>query len=88
MPALPLAANSGQYLATGEYTSSSPRSTNTSAVSAVIVLVTDQVVVMVSCTHWVLRSMSAHPPHRSTRNTPFRTTASDAPNSSPASRFS
>jgi hypothetical protein len=48
-------ANSGRYLATGEYTSSSPRSTNTRAASAVIVLVTDQVVVMVSRAHGVLR---------------------------------
>jgi len=42
------AANSGQYLATDAYTSNSPRSTSTSAASAVIVLVTDQVAVTVS----------------------------------------
>jgi hypothetical protein len=61
------AANSGQYLATDAYTSNSPRSTSTSAASAVIVLVTDQVAVTVSFTHGVPCSMSTHPPHRSTR---------------------
>jgi hypothetical protein len=45
----------------------SPRSTSTSAASAVIVLVTDQVAVTVSFTHGVPCSMSTHPPHRSTR---------------------
>ncbi len=40
-PAFPLAANSGQYLATGASKSSSPRSASSSAVSAVMVLVVE-----------------------------------------------
>ena len=46
---LPLAANSGQYFATGASTSSSPRSTSISAARLVTVLVEDQTLVMVSC---------------------------------------
>ena len=38
---LPLAANSGQYLATGALKSIRPRSASSSAVSAVIVLVVE-----------------------------------------------
>ena len=48
---LPAAANSGQYPATGASRSSSPRSARISAHSAVIVLVVDQTLVMVSRSH-------------------------------------
>ncbi len=46
---LPAAANSGQYLATGASRSRSPRSARISALSATIVLVVDQTLVIVSC---------------------------------------
>jgi hypothetical protein len=39
--AFPLAANSGQYFATGAWTSSSPRSASRRAVRAVMVLVVE-----------------------------------------------
>src|SRR6516164_4578190 len=45
--ALPLVANSGQYLATVASRSSSPRSTSTSAASAVMHLVVEKMLVMV-----------------------------------------
>src|SRR5262249_39709118 len=47
IPALPRAANSGQYLATVASRSSLPRSTSTSAASAVIVLVVEKTLVTV-----------------------------------------
>jgi len=53
MSSLPLAAKSGQYLATGAYTSSSPRSTRTSAQSDVIVFVVDHTFVIVFSDHGV-----------------------------------
>src|SRR5437763_1689695 len=81
MPSLPLAANSGQYLVTGAYTSSSPRSTSSSAASESMVLVVDQTLTMVSRSHWRVRSASAQPPHMSTTNSPSTVTAMDPPSS-------
>ena len=55
---LPLAANSGQYFATGWSTSSSPRSTSISAARLVTVLVEDQTLVMVCSSHGVVLASS------------------------------
>jgi hypothetical protein len=60
---LPRAANSGQYLATGASTSSSPRSTSISAARLVTVLVDDQTLVMVCSDHGIVRAWSQKPPH-------------------------
>src|SRR5580765_6837505 len=49
--ALPLAANSGQYLATVASRSSSPRSTNASAASDVMHLVVENTLAMVFSDH-------------------------------------
>src|SRR5215470_12686812 len=84
-PALPRAANSGQYEATAASRSSSPRSTSTSAASAVIVLVVEKTLVIVSWPHGTVRASSAQPPHRSTTISPSMLTASEAPRSSPDS---
>src|SRR5205085_1361907 len=83
IPALPRAANSGQYLATFASRSSSPRSTSTSAASAVIVLVVEKTQVIVLSVHGTVRASSAQPPHRSTTISPSMLTASEAPRSSP-----
>src|SRR3954447_13850697 len=83
IPALPLAANSGQYLATLASRSSSPRSTSTSAASAVIALVVEKTLEMVFSAHGVVRASSAQPPHRSTTISPSMLTTSEAPRSSP-----
>ncbi|MCW2913158.1 MAG: hypothetical protein JWN52_1226 [Actinomycetia bacterium] len=58
MPDLPAAPNSGQYVATGACRSSSPLSARMSAHSAVIVLVVDQALVMVSRCHGRVRASS------------------------------
>src|SRR5439155_20054357 len=84
-PALPRAANSGQYLATDASRLSSPRSTSTSAASAVIVLVVENTLVIVFSVHGAVRASSAQPPHRSTTISPSMLTASEAPRSSPDS---
>src|SRR4051794_11638578 len=78
-PSLPAAANSGQYLATGACTSSSPRSTRTRAQRAVIVLVVDQTLVMVSRSHGADPLVSTVPAQMSTTGSPSTTTAADAP---------
>src|SRR3954447_15377453 len=83
IPALPRAANSDQYLATVASRSSSPRSTNTSAASEVIVLVGEKTQVIVSSAHGTVRASSAQPPQRSTTISPSMLTASEAPRSSP-----
>src|SRR3954447_25877400 len=85
IPALPLAANSGQYLATVASRSSSPRSTSTSAASEVIALVVEKTLVIVSSAHGTVRASSAQPPHRSTTTSPSTSKASEAPRSSPDS---
>src|SRR5882724_861819 len=85
IPALPQAANSGQYAATFASRSSSPRSTSTSAASAVIVLVVENTLVIVFSVHGTVRASSAQSPHRSTTISPSMMTASDAPRSSPDS---
>src|SRR6516164_4542745 len=82
---LPLAANSGQYLATVASRSSAPRSTSPSAASAVIVLVVEKTLVMVFSPHGTVRASSAQPPHRSTTISPSMLTATEAPRSSPDS---
>ena len=56
MPCLPLAANSGQYAATGASTSSLPRSASISAARLVTVLVEDQTLVMVCSDHGTARA--------------------------------
>ena len=87
MSCLPFAANSGQYFATGASTSSSPRSTRISAARLVTVLVEDQTLVMVSCDHGTVRAWSRKPPHMSMTMSPSMSRTSDAPSSSPESRF-
>src|SRR5262249_47281339 len=82
-PALPRAANSGQYEATVASRSSWPRSTSTRAASAVIVLVVEKTLAIVFWAHGTERASSAQPPHRSTTISPSRLTASEAPRSSP-----
>ena len=84
---LPLAANSGQYFATGWSTSSSPRSTSISAARLVTVLVEDQTLVIVCSSHGVVLAWSRKPPHTSTTWSPSMSTTIDAPSSSPESRF-
>src|SRR5262245_65734387 len=83
IPALPRAANSGQYLATLASRSNSPRSTSTSAASAVIVLVVEKTQAIVFSVHGTVRASLAQPPHRSTTVSPSILTASEAPRSSP-----
>src|SRR5262245_23699765 len=83
IPALPRAANSGQYVATFASRSSAPRSTSASAASEVIVLVVEKTQVIVSSVHGTVRASSAQPPHRSTTILPSRLTATEAPRSSP-----
>ncbi len=73
--------------ATGASRSSSPRSARISAQSAVIVLVVDQTLMIVSRSHGVVRASSVNPPQMSTTSSPSRTTATDAPTSSPWSKF-
>src|SRR6516164_4925672 len=85
IPALPLAANSGQYEATVASRSSWPRSTSTSAASEVIALVVENTLVMVFSPHGTVRASSAQPPHRSTAIAPSMLTATEAPRSSPDS---
>src|SRR3984893_2344364 len=85
IPALPLAANSGQYLATVASRSSSPRSTSTSAASEVIALLVEKMLVMGCSVHGAVRASSAQPPHRSTTISPSMLRASEAPRSSPDS---
>ena len=58
-----------------------------SAHSAVIVLVVDQTLVMVSACQGSAPSGSRLPPQRSTTSSPSSATATDAPTSSPLSRF-
>src|SRR6266851_655934 len=87
MSALPLAANSGQYLATGASGSSSPRSIRTCAHSEVIAFVVDQTLVRVSSSHGRVRAGSAQPPHRFTTGSPFATTATLAPISPRSAKF-
>src|SRR6478752_1246997 len=70
IPALPLVANSGQYLATFASRSSSPRSTSTRAASEVMDLVVENTLVIVSSVHGAVRASSAQPPHRSTTTSP------------------
>src|SRR3954447_17190250 len=83
-PSLPATANSGQYRPTGAARSRSPRSARTSAHSAVIVLVTDQTLVIVFRCHGIVRSESANPPQPSTTGSPSTKTATEAP-ASPSS---
>ena len=80
-PSLPAAANSGQYRATGAARSSSPRSARISAHSAVIVLVTDQTLAIVSRCQGIVRSASANPPQTSTTGSPSTKTATEPPTS-------
>src|SRR5262249_59177970 len=82
-PALPRAANSGQYEATAASRSSSPRSTSTSAASEVMLLVVENTLLMVCSVHGTVRASSAQPPHRSTTISPSMLRASEAPRSSP-----
>src|SRR5262245_30446158 len=84
-PALPLAANSGQYEATVASRSSSPRSTSTSAASEVMLLVVEKTLVIVFSVHGAVRASSAQPPHRSTTISPSMLRATEAPRSSPDS---
>src|SRR5262249_59993956 len=83
IPALPLAANSGQYLATFASRSSSPQSTSASAARAVIVLVVEKTLAIVFSAHGAVRASSAQPPHRSTTISPSMLTAGQAPRASP-----
>ena len=62
----------------------SPRSTRISAHRAVIVLVTEQTLVIVSCCHGVVRSASGCPPQTSTTGWPSTKTATQPP-ASPSS---
>src|SRR6266852_6325387 len=77
IPALPRAANSGQYAATFGSRSSWPRSTSTSAASEVIVLVVEKTQVIVFSVHGTVRASSAQPPHRSTTTAPSILTTSE-----------
>ena len=89
MSALPSAANSGQYVATGAYRSSSPRSASISIARAATVFVVDQTLMIVSSSHGSDSPASrfAVPPHRSTTISPSIVTATDAPSSKmPSSR--
>ena len=56
---LPLAANSGQYAATGASRSTSPRSASISTARLVTVLVVDQTFTIVSGSHGRVRASSA-----------------------------
>jgi hypothetical protein len=87
MPCLPPTANSGEYLATGASTSSSPRSTSISAARLVTVLLDDQTLVMVCSDHGTVRASSQKPPHMSMTSSPSMPRISDAPSSLPESRF-
>src|ERR1017187_1216347 len=73
--ALPAAANSGQYLATGASGSSSPRSTRMCAASEVIALVVDHTLVSVSGCHGLVLARSAQPAQRFTTGSPATATA-------------
>ena len=75
-------ANSGQYAATGASRSSCPRSASISAASAVIVLVVDQTLTMVSAVQGVAPVHRRGPPQRSTTVSPSRSTAMAPPSSS------
>ena len=59
MFSLPFAANSGQYVATLPWRSSSPRSARINAHSAVIVFVVDQTLTIVSRSHGFVLASSA-----------------------------
>src|ERR1022692_4697193 len=87
MSALPPAANSGQYLATGASGSSSPRSIRMCAHSDVIALVVDQALVGVPSCQGVARAGSAQPAHRFATTSPPATTAALAPISSRSAKF-
>jgi hypothetical protein len=87
MPCLPLAANSGEYAAAGASGSSSPRSASISAARLVTVLVEDQTFVMACSDHGIARVWSQKPPHKSMTVSPSMSATSDAPSSSPESRF-
>ena len=80
-------ANSGQYLATGASRSSSPRSTSISAARLVIVLVVRPHVGDRVSAHGHRAGLVAEPPHMSITISPSMSRASDAPSSSPESRF-
>ncbi len=84
-PSLPLAANSGQYVATGASRSSCPRSARTSAASEVIVLVVDHTLTRVFSSHGLVRSWSTKPPQKSATISPSTVSATDAPRSPPSS---
>src|SRR5262245_21799401 len=85
IPALPLAPNSGQYLATVASRSIWPRFTSTRAASAVMALVVEKTLMIVFSVHGPVRALSAQPPHRSTMISPSMLTATEAPRSSPDS---
>src|SRR5947207_1023540 len=70
IPALPRAANSGQYAATGASRSSSPRSTSTSAASEDIVLVVENTQVILFSANGTVLSSSAQLPHTLTTTSP------------------
>src|SRR4051794_7004181 len=84
-PSLPAWANSGQYVATGASTSSSPRSASTSALSAVIVFVVDHTLTIVSRSHGAVISGSIQPAHTSATTSPSTTTHALHPTSCPES---
>src|SRR5437764_12028077 len=87
IPALPRAANSGQYAATFASRSSSPRSTSTSAASEVIVLVVENTQAIGFSVHGTVRASSAQPPHRPTTISPSMFTPSEAPRPSHDARL-
>ena len=85
MCSLPFSANSGQYLATGEYGSSWPRSASIRAARLVTVLVVDHTLVIVFSVHGRPRPGSHQPPQMSTTVRPSTSTAMLAPVSLPES---
>ena len=85
MRSLPFSANSGQYLATGEYGSSWPRLTSIRAARLVTVLVVDQTLVIVFSAHGLPRPGSHQPPQMSATVRPPTSTTMLAPVSLPDS---
>src|SRR5262245_36153204 len=83
---LPACANSGQYAATGASRSSAPFSASRLAQIAVIPLVVEYTLTIVSRFHGWVFAASRCPPHRSTTSSPSSVTASAAP-TSPLSKF-
>src|SRR5689334_5553681 len=87
MAPLPLAANSGQYDATGASGSSSPRSMSRFTHVAVTPFVHEYTSTSESSCHGAPVVASATPPHRSTTGRPSAYTQHAAPTSPRSSKF-